>query len=58
MNEIKIDEIMPSYENYQVRIGRKWVYMSRGTLNRIIKGVTVKANIVKKRTRTWIEVEQ
>jgi hypothetical protein len=57
MNDIKIDEIMPSYENYQVRIGRRWVYVSRETMNHIIKGVTVKANIVKKRTRTWIEVD-
>jgi len=46
-----IKEVIISYENLQVLIGRKWYYMKLDKL----AGIKIKGELVKKRTRTWLE---
>lgn len=47
----KIQDVMISYENLQVKINGKWVYMKIDKL----KGLNIKGKVVKKRVRTWLE---
>jgi hypothetical protein len=56
MKELTIKRIEPYYENYNVLIGHKWYFMSQNTLNQIIRGTTIKGELVKKRTRIWVEL--
>jgi len=51
----KVKDIMSYYENYKVKVGNKWYFIDRGTLVDSVKRGGVKGNIIKKRTRTWIE---
>jgi hypothetical protein len=58
MNEFEIAEIMVSYENFQVRFKgkRSWYYITPENLyKQLIIGKKIEGNIIKKKTRTWIE---
>ena len=66
MSEYEIVRIDTYYENYLITLknlkikgkyGDKvdWVYISPENLNAFLKGKKIKGNLVKKRTRTWLE---
>ena len=51
----KVQEIMSYYENYKVKVGGKWYFVTRKKIEDAVKRGGVSGTIVKKRTRTWIE---
>ena len=51
----KVKDVTSHYENYKVKVGNKWYFISRDTLVDAVKRGGVKGTITKKRTRTWIE---
>jgi len=66
MKEYEIVRVDPHYENYIITLKRikvksnydtdvDWVYITPGKLNAFLKGKKIKGNLVKKRTRTWLE---
>jgi hypothetical protein len=58
MSELHIKRVVPHYENFQVLIGKRWVFVTPEILGRILSGVKIDGEIVKKRTRTWLEVNR
>ena len=47
----KIENVIVHYENLKVKIKNKWYYMKTDKL----KGISIKGDLVKKRTREWLE---
>ena len=53
----QIKGIMSYYENYQLKLKgvKGWVFITEEQLTDVLKGKYIVGNIVKKRTRTWLE---
>ena len=47
----KIEQALIHYENLNVKIKRKWYFISLDKL----KGIIIEGDLVKKRTREWLE---
>ena len=52
---MRIQGIMKNYENFQIKIGKSWYYITPENLNKKLKNVSIEGKKVKKRVRTWIE---
>jgi len=54
INASKIEQVVSSFENAQVRIGTDWYYISYADLTKILKKSRAKLKVEKKKVRTWV----
>ena len=55
MGNYKIEDVRAYYESYQIKINGEWYFVTKEKLFGLIIGKSIKGEIVKKRTRTWVE---
>ena len=48
----KVQDMMSHYENYKVKVGGKWYFVTRKKIEDAVKRGGITGKIVKKRTRT------
>lgn len=55
MTKFVIQDWHTYFENYKVKVNNKWYFITSELFHKLIIGKTVEGEIVKKRTRVWIE---